>query len=290
MKHLKVPTGLTQPPFNSNSLNVNDFSAIESCVHTRNGIGSMCLEEHMLLFVLDGTNTLTHGKQTYVVRKNEMILLKKATVWGYDKKGNPDNDNIYDSMLFFLKDEFLKDFVKMANIKIIRTNESVITTVKPVKECLQAYVNSIKPYFNDPKTIDAGLLRLKMMELLYDLAIADKNLLQQILQLRQPAKTDITSIVEQNYTNPISLSELAYLSGRSLSSFKRDFLTAYNTSPSDWIREKRLGKAQELLSNTSMSVADVCYLSGFENVTHFSRIFKERFGYSPSERKTQINS
>ena len=114
MKHLKAPTGLAQLPIIScknKSLRIDDFLAIASSEHTLHSTGSMYLEEHMLLFVLDGVNTLTYGTQKYVVRKNEMLLIRKATIWQYDKEGNSENNNIYDSMMFFLKDEFLRDFV-----------------------------------------------------------------------------------------------------------------------------------------------------------------------------------
>ena len=91
-------------------------------------------------------------------------------------------------------------------------------------------------------------------------------------------RTDIHRVVEENYTSPISLEELAYLSGRSLSSFKRDFQSIYNTTPARWIREKRLSKARQMLQTSRMSVAYVAYSLGFENPTHFSRIFKQQYG------------
>ena len=109
------------------------------------------------------------------------------------------------------------------------------------------------------------------------------NIFQQILQLRQPIKADIHRVVEENYTSPISIKDLAYLSGRSLASFKRDFQNTYNMPPAKWIREQRLMKAQDMLNNSSMSVSDICYSLGVENPAHFSRIFKNKFGISPSE-------
>jgi transcriptional regulator GlxA family with amidase domain len=89
-------------------------------------------------------------------------------------------------------------------------------------------------------------------------------------------------VVEHHYASPVSVSELAYLSGRSLSSFKRDFQNIYNIAPATWIREKRLEKAKDMLETTALSVSDICYSLGFENVSHFSRIYKEFHGQAPS--------
>ena len=124
-------------------------------------------------------------------------------------------------------------------------------------------------------------MRLKMLELFYDLTSTDKNLLQQLLQLKQQVYADIPVVMEENYANPVSLSDLAYLCGRSLSSFKRDFFAIYQMTPATWIREKRLAKAKEML-HTGMPVKEVCFSLGFESPAHFSRLFKARFGKAPS--------
>lgn len=287
MKHIKAPAGLTEAPYNQRELKLNGFSVVESCTHTINNKGSMYLEEHMLLFVKQGTNILKDGKTEFAVNKNEMVLLKKATLVEYHKTGDPDHDNVYISLMFFLKDEFLLDFIKMANIKSSHSEERVRILVKPVKERLLLFFESLEPYFDDPENIDKGLIKIKILELLYDIAGTDKNLLQQLLQMKQPIRANITEIMEGNFTNPVSLPELAYLSGRSLASFKRDFHSIYNTPPSEWIRNKRLSKAKEILENTTISVTDICYTVGFENIAHFSRVFKEHFGYSPSSIRQQ---
>lgn len=235
------------------------------------------------MIVLDGTATLSYGKQSYVVHKNEMILLKKATSVHYEKEGNPENADIFDNLMFCLKDELLKEFLTLQNVSISHMTEEIKNTVNPMNEYLTAFAYSLKPYFNNPASVNPGLLRLKIMEMLYDVSACSKNMFRQILLLRQPVRADIRQVVEQNYASPITLTELAYLSGRSLSSFKRDFQSTYNMPPAQWIREHRLSKAKDILRNTNLSVSDVCYSLGFENATHFSRIFKEQYGISPSD-------
>ena len=155
--------------------------------------------------------------------------------------------------------------------------------VSKMSDRLVAYCWALSPYFDNPSQISPGLLRLKVMELLYNVMDCSSSIFQQMLQLRTPVKSDIRRIVENNYTSPVSIEQLAYLSGRSLSSFKRDFSDIYGEPPAQWIREKRLTKARQMLESSHSQVADVAYSLGFENPTHFSRIFKQRFGMSPSE-------
>ncbi|NML69144.1 helix-turn-helix transcriptional regulator [Chryseobacterium sp. RP-3-3] len=257
-------------------------SIIEQCIHSTEVKGTMYLEQHLLLIVLEGSVVLTYGKQEYTLGKNDMILLKKATAVKYHKFGNAENDNIYDSFMFSIKDDLLKSFLSTSEIKVSKPEGEIKTGVYPMNECLVAFAHSMKPYFFDHSVVHPGQLRLKIMELLYDVAECNRNMFLQILQLHEPVRTDIRNVVEHHYASPVSISELAYLSGRSLSSFKRDFQNIYNVAPATWIREKRLEKAKDMLETTALSVSDVCYSLGFENVSHFSRIYKEFHGQAPS--------
>ena len=286
-KIVRVPQGLTSAPYNQKSLKFKDLSVIESCVFSDTRTGTMFLEDHLLLFVLEGTYKARHGREEYTVRKNQMVLLKKAVVIDYHKAAELGQDSRVEYMMFFLKDDLLKDFIKIADIKSLSTDESaaVPVSVREVNERLLKYLDSLKPYFSESEKIEENLIRLKLLELLFDLTNTDQNILAQLLQLNQISRKNIKAIVEENLLNPVSLNELAYLSGRSLSSFKRDFQALYNMPPSQWIREQWLEKAKDLLLNKSMSVTDVCYTTGFENIAHFSRLFKSHFGYSPSSHK-----
>ncbi|MCC8144632.1 MAG: hypothetical protein LIO97_12720 [Tannerellaceae bacterium] len=234
-KFVKVPTNLVSGTGCQHSLKLDGCSVIDSCVHSTKGSGSMFLEEHLLLFVLAGKITFYHGKQVYTLGRNKMILFKKATYVKYEKEGEPENDHIYESLMFCLTDDLIKEFLTLSNVKVPQLDEEVKTAVYPMSECLVAFAHSLSPYFQNPSSVNPGLLRLKIIELLYDVSEYSKNVFRQLLQLRRPVRVDIRQVVEQYYATPVTLPELAFLSGRSLSSFKRDFQQTYNEPPAQWI-------------------------------------------------------
>ena len=281
-KITKFPSALISGDCTTSSIVLDGGSIIDQCIVTAGERGTFFLEQHLLYVVLGGSVKLTCGRQTWTVRKNEMILLRRAQSVSYEKQGSEET-GLFESQLFAINDELLKDFLTSQQAQIPQMTEELGTQVSPMSDRLVAYCWSLSPYFNDPSQVNPGLLRLKVMELLYNVMDCSKNIFRQMLQLRQPVKTDIHRVVEENYTSPISLDELAYLSGRSLSSFKREFQDIYGAPPARWIREKRLSKAHEMLRSSSLSVADVAYSLGFENPTHFSRIFKQQYGYAPSQ-------
>ena len=279
-KITKFPSALISGDCTTSSLTLDGGSIIDQCIVTAGERGTFFLEQHLLYVVLGGSVRLTCGRQSWTVGKNQMILLRRAQSVSYEKQGSEET-GIFESQLFAINDELLKDFLTSQQVVIPAMTEEYGAQVSPMSERLVAYCWSLAPYFNDPSQVNPGLLRLKVMELLYNVMDCSKNIFRQMLQLRQPVKTDIHRVVEENYTSPISLDELAYLSGRSLSSFKREFQDIYGEPPARWIREKRLSKAHEMLRSSNLSVADVAYSLGFENPTHFSRIFKQQYGSSP---------
>jgi AraC-like DNA-binding protein len=64
-----------------------------------------------------------------------------------------------------------------------------------------------------------------------------------------------------------------------------------NLSFGDYIRKLRIEKATHLLSDPSLSLGEIAYLTGFSDQSHFNRIFKKHTGSTPSEyRKSLPNS
>jgi AraC-like DNA-binding protein len=91
--------------------------------------------------------------------------------------------------------------------------------------------------------------------------------------------------MENNYMYNLKISEFAQISSRSLSSFKKEFYECFQTTPGRWLTEKRLQHAKMLLNTSNLAVSEIAFNSGFENVSHFSRIFKEKHGCSPLQFK-----
>lgn len=100
----------------------------------------------------------------------------------------------------------------------------------------------------------------------------------------QTKKIDLADFMEKNYKCDMSMSEFAKASGRSLSTFKRDFKQMSVLSPERWLTDRRLRAAHELLKR-GRRVSDACFDVGFKNVSHFSAIFKKKFGLTPGQAR-----
>ena len=85
-----------------------------------------------------------------------------------------------------------------------------------------------------------------------------------------------------------SVAHLAKEAGMSEVHFRRLFKKLYKCSPMQYIIQQKIERAKELLRYENLSVTDAAYLTGFADSCYFSRIFKSKTGYSPSEYKVKF--
>lgn len=85
------------------------------------------------------------------------------------------------------------------------------------------------------------------------------------------------------YDRPLSLNELAAVASLSPNHFLRTFKQVFHLTPHQFLINKRLERAQQLLLASELSVTDICFALGFESLGSFSWLFRKRSGMSPSD-------
>lgn len=95
------------------------------------------------------------------------------------------------------------------------------------------------------------------------------------------------TFVEQNFQNNISVEDIAAFCNLNRSYFGKIFRNAIGKSPQEFLISYRMTKAAELLKLTSLSVRDISNAVGYPNQLHFSRAFKNVYGLSPREWRSE---
>ncbi|MCU0445729.1 MAG: helix-turn-helix domain-containing protein [Microscillaceae bacterium] len=206
-------------------------------------------------------------------------------------KQKQENGEHYASVLFFLKQTFLNKFLHTYAIQVDTENGAAMPFMKIEKnELLSNFAQSLIPHFDSPLGNNPNLLKIKTFELLLNLAENHPKIFQMFWQAQKNIRQDLAMTMETHFCQNLSLTEFAYLSGRSLATFKRDFDKQFGQSPARWLKERRLKLAHSILNNTQKPIAEIALAVGFEDLSHFARSFREQYGYVPSKlRQTTEN-
>ena len=93
----------------------------------------------------------------------------------------------------------------------------------------------------------------------------------------------VKNYIDEHYKNDLSLEQLADLVGMTPTAFSRYFKQRTAKNISEYIVDIRLGHAARLLVDTSDSVSEICWATGFNTLSNFNRLFRKRKGCSPTE-------
>lgn len=154
------------------------------------------------------------------------------------------------------------------------------------------YIEGLLFYFEHPELVNQDLLILKLKEIILLLLQTEeyKNIDQILSSLFFPVNHSFKQIIEAHIYSDLTLEDLASLTNLSVSTFKRDFRRIYNDSPANYLRNRRLEKAAELLSTSEQRISDIAYNTGFHELPHFSKCFKDRFALTPSAYRQSQNT
>lgn len=243
--------------------------------------------EHTLVYLCsgeleieqEGRRTVLHeGECAFMRRDHRMILQRRV------RQAKP-----YRSVVLKFSRNFLREFYQQLDRRSLpayaKRNRDSLYLLPADRSDIRNLFRSVLPFFEAEVKPSEEQLRLKMAEGLYVLLNTDKSLYASLFDFTDPWKIDLMDFMEQNYMDDLSLEEMASYTGRSLSTFKRDFRKYSELTPQRWIIRRRLEAACELLRTSQLKVSEVCGKVGFKNLSHFSKIYKERYGVAPTEMR-----
>jgi AraC-like DNA-binding protein len=239
-------------------------------------------QQNYIQYILSGKKAFhTPGRSWLMKAGNAFFVKKGATIV----------EKFFEDPLciitFFIPDSYLQSFMRenysaRAISPLVKPGNELLIPLH-VNRIMTAYFDSLIPYFFSETKPKEVLLELKFRELLLNIIDNPENpdLKNYLLQLLSPQFDPIQQVMEANCLYNLTLQDYAKMLNLSLSSFKRHFISVYKTTPGHWLQEQKLNYGYKLLVSTDKPVTDIAFECGFENSTHFSHLFKKRFGLSP---------
>jgi len=251
-----------------------------SCYAQKSSEGEQFIPEHVLGYCISGSSEMYLGGKSYLFKAGEYRFFKKNQLSRYTKYPPPGGE--YRSISIKMDQNTLHSISKELHLPIDHpyTGEGALL-LKP-NHLFKNYFDSLTPYLNATHDINKALTNLKVKEAIMILLETNLVLKEILFDFSEPGKIDLEAYMNKHYMFNVPTAQFAQLTGRSLASFKRDFEKVFQTSPGQWLQQKRLSEAHYLISQKGRKPSEVYLDVGFENLSHFSYSFKKAYGVAPS--------
>ncbi len=215
----------------------------------------------------------------------DLVLVGHGIEHGWEQY-NCTNDKIREITIQFSHDLFGENFLAKTQLSSIRNMlQRSATGIAFGTETILKVYNRLDRISHT----EAGFYRmLELFALLYELAESNdgRQLSSSSFGSHRPTVDSrrvlkVQEYINSHYREDVRLADLAALVGMTPTAFSRFFKLRTGRSISDYLIDIRLGHASRALVDSTMSVAEICYSCGFNNISNFNRIFKKKKGNSP---------
>jgi AraC-like DNA-binding protein len=256
-------------------------SFVYSCTFEKRRGYEQFVPNHVLAFQISGETHIEYQDGIQVLRAGQVLLTRKNQLAKSLKL--PADDKEYKIISVIFSEDVLHQFAIGNNIVMGKKYCGPKSQLIKPDAFLNTYFYSLLPYVEKPGNINKKLAILKTTEAIELLLQMDARLSDFLFDFSEPHKIDLEKFMQENFRYNVPVANFATLSGRSLAAFKRDFVNIFHVSPRKWLQDKRLKEAHYLIEQKQKRPADIYLDLGFENLSHFYRSFKQKYGVTPAE-------
>jgi AraC-like DNA-binding protein len=256
-------------------------------------ISDSLINEARIVYIVRGHSRLNSANEFTPLKSGDLLIMKTDNFinnWLANESGESSQVIVFQlntGFLNYLYDNNIPDF-------FAQDGDSLSPSVEKVKPSpvIQSFYDNLQTYLDSPSYLSEEVIKVKTKELISIIIQSDntgsaKKLFGNLFTAKDYS---FQEVIQKNLFEDLNLEDLAFFTGLSLSSFKRKFSTVYGTSPNKYFISKRLEKAQQLLKNLELNIAEIAYECGFNDVGYFSRTFRKYYNLSPSAfRKSMLD-
>ena len=241
------------------------------------------ISNHVVSILFSGEQHIkTYDNELIKVKPKEVLFIPRGMYYVSDLIPE---EGSFKSILFYFDDQLIQEFLANTRVTEVNKEETPDHLKFGLVPAINVFAESLINIYQSNQLRSKNFLNLKILELLYLLngLTQEQDFANFLFKLTLPKKRNIKAFMDSNFDKPLKIEDYAYLTGRSLSTFRRDFKSYFDTTPQKWLKDKRMEKAMNLLNEKERSVTDLAYEVGYENISYFIKEFKVKYGVSPKQ-------
>ena len=274
-----------------NLMNVSALPKVVKYVETQHhGIQSQSLSRYAIGYILRGTKHIYDGDKRQTLTKGDLFYLG---IGHHYEENVPEAGQPFEQILFYYTPSDLQRILIHLNITygLNITNEHSCENCRnrahiamPAWSAVRNFFIGTNSYLRDGEIRrDETAENIKMTELIYLIASHEGCCLKRkLLSNVDSTKENFEQTIYDNIFKDVSIEDLARLTHRSLTSFKKEFRRYFQMPPHKWYIRQRLMHSRLLLISTSKSISEIGVECMFPNTSHFIKLFKKEYQMTPA--------
>lgn len=258
-------------------MNINE---IKSCYIGPEISTEQFVPEHFFLFLGKGKMHGYDGDLYSQLSAGEACIVRKNRLARYNKERQNDE---FEKVIVVFDELFLKNYLVKRRMTVQKAKTDAVFLPLGSNSDITGFVASLMPLYDKNSAPDQWLADQKREELLDILLALRPELAGILFDFGKPDKINLEEFMCRNYRFNVSIQRFAFLTGRSVSGFKRDFRDIFDQSPAKWLIQRRLREAYFLILKKKQKPSEIYLELGFEDLSHFSYAFKKYFGLNPTK-------
>ena len=241
------------------------------------------INQHLLLHIFHGSKVVEKDNKTYKVNAKESLFVSRgqyviSEILSFENAS-------FDGFMIFFDDVFLIDFFSKYRdtFKTQKSKQPLDSLIMLEKESsLHDTMVSMKAYVKE-KRHNEVLLQLKFEEILLQALQNDEThcLYCYLTHLYSTGLLNLKNLFEtQSFKDVESMIKASKLSEEK---FRKVFHELYEMTPKEWMVDRALKKAKQLLQEGELNVSEVSQLCNFNSLSWFIKQFKNKFGLTPKQ-------
>lgn len=235
------------------------------------------LSKHAISMVVEGQQIIkTFDGQYLTLNAGHAIVLKRGL---YTINDLLSVNNSFTSFILFFDDHTLSQNLDTISPQLSKPTKSYL------KFKLSAHFSDFWNYLDalSDTRLPPSFYEMKVKEFFILLQTLQPSIATQACNFLEYVPKGLKAFMENHFDKPLTIEDYAYLTGRSESTFRREFKLKFGQSPRKWIIQKRMEKARKLIESSASDVTTIALEVGYENVSHFINTFRNQYGHTPGQ-------
>lgn len=246
-------------------------------------------EEIEIVYMVEGNMQVGHNNETYLLGPRDILLIGRGNVHHFISPVEYNQSviiqfglSLFGSFSSIIRDvQFVRpllEYPKKSNTNIDceahgAIEEQILAMIQEHKEKKEGYQMALKA-----RLLDLAVIMLRQVPM-QSFSSRERN--RQISRLKRLDR--VFAYIDSNYDKKLTLEEVANIANYSPYHFTRFFKDTTGMTFNEYLNSVRVKKAEEYLLDVDMPVTEIAYMSGFNSIQTFNRVFKKSKGCTPTE-------